>query len=157
VADQHWTLGDGRTQPVDGAPDQRVDWGHQTLQPPSDLLFDFLERAKVATPSENKASQLDALMRLCEEIAGNDAALVLECKEAARSAVRAFEMHEAAVLAQGVEEIISALKQIPNALRRYYETMHQLLPRSPQDVINQQYSEPDDRPANMPGHGGRVA
>jgi len=128
---------------------------YQILQSSPDLLWDFLERAKDATPFENKSAQLSALMRLCEQIAGNDAAFVLECKEAARSAVRAFEMHEAAVLSRGVEEVMSALKQIPNALRRYYETMYQLLPQSPQDVINR-YSEPDDRTA-IPGHGGRVS
>src|SRR5207253_6008817 len=91
------------------------------------------------------------------QIACNDAALVVECKEAARSAVRAFEVHEADVPARGHEQVMSAVKQIPIGLRRYYETMHQLLPQSPQDLINQQYSELDDRPVNVPGHGGRVA
>jgi hypothetical protein len=51
---------------------------YESLQLTPDLLCDFLERAKDATPLENKNSQLSALMGLCEQIACNDAALVAE-------------------------------------------------------------------------------
>jgi sulfite reductase (NADPH) flavoprotein alpha-component len=128
---------------------------YRGLESTDEVLQGMLDRALIS--DENRKSHLSAVVKLCEQLAANDAALVRECKEAARSAVREFEMFEADVSAQGDDQIISALKRIPTGLRRYYEATTQSLPEAQMGFVDRTYSAPRTPPVNAPGHGGRVS
>src|SRR6185503_3761654 len=121
---------------------------YRGLESTDEVLQGMLDRALIS--NENRKSHLSALVKLCEQLAANDAALVRECKEAARSAVRAFEMFEPDVLVRGVDQIIYALKRIPTALRRYYETTTQSLPEAQTEFVDRTDSGSPTTPTIAP-------